>query len=60
MRNYKVCSECKYWTGDMTVVGRECRNPVNQKKWASSPKTSGTAHLKDGYQKACKQFEEKE
>lgn len=63
MADYKTCSDCRYWTGHKDVIGRECRNPKNQAKWAEKARWnhgSATVAIKPASYKACKQFDEKE
>ena len=62
MEKYSTCKDCKYWTGEKTVIGRECRNPVNQDKWQKKMvwnHGSATVSIKPAGYKACRQFDEK-
>ena len=60
------CQDCKYWTGEKGVWGRECLNPTKQKAWKEKEELykrigyanpTVTARYKYGTAPACKQFE---
>ena len=53
-----TCRDCKWWTGERTIKGRECTNPTKQEQW-SRRKVTPTCHIKESGTKACKYYEEK-
>ena len=54
------CSDCKWWCGKRSSIGRECMNPQLQRKWKGSV-WQISARYKAGCQRACKvHFEPKE
>lgn len=66
MTRYPTCSDCIWYTGSTSSVGRECMQPENQRKWNEKEEARRradvrfvrvVARFKQPSTRACKKFE---
>lgn len=50
----KKCKDCRWLTGERSVIGIECQNPARANKWRT-----GISHIKHPTEPSCIDFEPK-